>query len=76
MSLDTCGTVTMCRYPRYDCSYYRLLWDNVLLTWLGCLLLPNGLQHRDDTVGLHGGEHPVFGLIDVGHIDPQAAVFT
>ena len=48
----------------------------MLLTWLGCFLLPDRLQHRDDTVGLHGGEHPVFGLIDVGHIDPQAAVFT
>ena len=45
-----------------------------VLARLDDLLLPDWFQYWDDTVGLHGGEHPVLGLVHVRHVDTQTAV--
>lgn len=45
------------------------------LTNSSCLALANWLHDADDTARLERGLEPVGGVVYIGHIDPQAAIF-
>ena len=46
------------------------------LTDSSCLALADRLHDADDTARLQGGLEPVGGVLHIGHVDPQAAIFT
>lgn len=45
------------------------------LTNSSCLALANWLHDADDAARLERGLEPVGGILYIGHIDPQAAIF-
>jgi len=45
------------------------------LTDSSCLALADRLHDADDTARLQGGLEPVGGVLHIGHVDPQAAIF-
>lgn len=46
------------------------------LTDSSCLALANGLHDADDAAGLKRRLEPIGRILYVGHVDPQAAIFT
>lgn len=58
------------------CCHYlaRDTYEKVLTNGCG-LALANWLHDADDTARLERGLEPVGGVLYVGHVDPQAAVF-
>lgn len=66
--------INLCIYICHRCLTQGMYENS--LTNSSCLALANWLHDADDAARLERGLEPVGGILYVGHVDPQAAIFT